>query len=118
VGGHFCSELREDLGGEGFFGGLVVLLAGVGFVYGEEQEVVFGEDVEGGGGVAGGDKEGVLADAGDGGGVAAGLLDLGAGGLEVGAGPESDVDAVLASGVAPGAVVGVLGDAGFARLDG
>ena len=50
--------------------------------------------------------------------MAAGLLDLGAGGLEVGAGPEGDVDAVRASGVAPGAVVGVLGDAGLAGFDG
>ena len=93
------------MGGEGLFGRFVLLLAGVGAVYGKEQEVVFGEDVEGGGGVAGGYEEGVLANAGDGGGVATGLLDLGAGGLESGAGLEGDVDAVLASGVAPGAIV-------------
>lgn len=48
----------------------------------------------------------------------AGLLDLGAGGLKVGAGGKSDVDAVLAVGVAPSALVGVLGDVRLAGVDG
>ena len=114
----FWVRAGGGFGWRGFFEGLVLLLAGVGAVYGEKHEVVFGEDVESAGGVAGRDKEGVLTDAGDRGGVAAGLLDLGAGGLESGARLEGNIDAVLASGVAPGAVVGVLGDAGLAGVDG
>ena len=94
------SELGEYLGGESLFGRLVLLLAGIGTTYGEEQQVVFGENVKGGGGVAGGDEEGVLADAGDRSRMAADLLYLGARGLEVGTGPEGNVDAVLAPGVA------------------
>ena len=49
--------------------------------------------------------------------MAAGLLDVGAHGAKLGGGAEGDVDAVLAFVGAPGAFVGVFGDAGLAGLD-
>lgn len=49
--------------------------------------------------------------------MAAGLLDVGSHGAELGGGAERDVDAVGAVGVAPGAFVGVLGNARLAGLD-